>query len=52
MSLLVFWVVSPCGFVGRYQHFGEIYCLHHQHFIPEDGGSMFLQNATKHYKYN
>jgi hypothetical protein len=22
MSMLVFWVVTPCGLVGRYQHFG------------------------------
>jgi hypothetical protein len=28
MSVLVFWLVTPCGFVGRYQHFGETYCLH------------------------
>jgi hypothetical protein len=24
----VFWVVIPCGLVGRYQHFGETYWLH------------------------
>jgi hypothetical protein len=29
-SLLVFWVVTPCGLVHRYQHFGETYCLHLQ----------------------
>jgi hypothetical protein len=23
MSMLVFWVVTPCGLVGRYQSFGE-----------------------------
>jgi hypothetical protein len=23
MSMLVFWVVTPCGLVGRYQRFGE-----------------------------
>jgi hypothetical protein len=28
MQILVFWVVSPCGLVGRFQHFGETYCLH------------------------
>jgi hypothetical protein len=25
--MLVFWVVTPCGLVGRYQRFGETYCL-------------------------
>jgi hypothetical protein len=28
MSVLDFWVVTPCGLVDRYQHFGGIYCLH------------------------
>jgi hypothetical protein len=27
MSILVFWVVMPCGLVGRYQHSGGTYCL-------------------------
>jgi hypothetical protein len=31
MSILVFWVVTPCGLVDRYQRFG-------------DGGSMLLRN--------
>jgi hypothetical protein len=39
MSSLVSWVVTPCGIVGRYQLFGETYCLHLQ------GGRMFLRNA-------
>jgi hypothetical protein len=26
----LFWVVTPCGFVDRYQRFGETYCLHLQ----------------------
>jgi hypothetical protein len=26
--MLVFWVVRPCGLVGRYQHFVGTYCLH------------------------
>jgi hypothetical protein len=25
MSMLVFWVVTPCGLVDRYQRFGETY---------------------------
>jgi hypothetical protein len=24
---LVFWVVTPCGLVGRYQRFGGTYCF-------------------------
>jgi hypothetical protein len=31
MMMLVFWVVT-CGLVGRYQHFGGIYCLHLQDY--------------------
>jgi hypothetical protein len=30
MSILVKWVVTPCGLVGRYQRFGGTYCLHRQ----------------------
>jgi hypothetical protein len=30
MSILVFWVVTQCGLVGRYQRFGGTYCLHLQ----------------------
>jgi hypothetical protein len=26
--VLVFWVGCLCALVGRYQHFGETYCLH------------------------
>jgi hypothetical protein len=28
-----FWVMTPCGLVGRYQDFGEIYCLHPQGYL-------------------
>jgi hypothetical protein len=27
MTILLFWVVTPCRQGGRYQSFGEIYCL-------------------------
>jgi hypothetical protein len=30
VSSLAFWVVTPCGLVGRYQRFGGTYCRHHQ----------------------
>jgi hypothetical protein len=38
MSVLVFWVVKPCGLVGRYQRFEGT-------FSPEDGDSIFLRNV-------
>jgi hypothetical protein len=31
--MLVFWVVTPCGLVGRYQCFGETYCLYIMFFM-------------------
>jgi hypothetical protein len=27
MTVIVFWVLTPCGFVRGYQHFEEIYFL-------------------------
>jgi hypothetical protein len=27
LSVLVLWVVTPCGLVGRYRRFGGTYCL-------------------------
>jgi hypothetical protein len=30
MSMLLFYVVTLYGLVGRYQNFGETYCLHLQ----------------------
>jgi hypothetical protein len=30
MLMLVFWVVTPCGRVSRYQRFRGTYCLHVQ----------------------
>jgi hypothetical protein len=32
-SKLVFWVLTPCGLVGRYQRFGGTYYLHLQTFV-------------------
>jgi hypothetical protein len=39
--MLLFWVVTPCGLVGRHQRFGETYFL-----STEDGGSTFLRNVV------
>jgi hypothetical protein len=30
LSILLFWVVTPCGLTGSYQRFGETYYLHLQ----------------------
>jgi hypothetical protein len=30
MLMVVFWVVTPCGLVGGYQHFRGTYCLYIQ----------------------
>jgi hypothetical protein len=30
MIMMMFWVLAPCRFVGRCQHFGEISWLHRQ----------------------
>jgi hypothetical protein len=28
LMMLFFWIVTPCGLIGRYQCFRETYCLH------------------------
>jgi hypothetical protein len=38
MPMLIFWVVTLCGFAGRYHRFGGTYC-------SEDGGNMFFRNV-------
>jgi hypothetical protein len=43
-SILVFWVVTPSGFAGRYQRFERTYCLHIQG--AEDGESMFFETLV------
>jgi hypothetical protein len=30
MPMLILWVVTPCGLVGKYQRFGETYFFHLQ----------------------
>jgi hypothetical protein len=30
MTVLFFWVVTPCGLINRYRRFGGTYCLHLQ----------------------
>jgi hypothetical protein len=36
LSMFIFWVVTPCGLIGRYERFGGTYCLHLQ------GGNVYL----------
>jgi hypothetical protein len=45
-SMLVLWVVMPCGLVGANQRFGGIYYLDFPTNLSlEDGGSTFLPNV-------
>lgn len=40
---MLFWVVKPCRFVGKYKRFGEtqyLYLHSYKHFSPEDRDSM------------
>jgi hypothetical protein len=30
ISMLFFWVVTPCGFADRFKRFGRTYCFHLQ----------------------
>jgi hypothetical protein len=32
-SIFVFWVVTPCGLLGRCQGLGGTYCLHLQGYV-------------------
>jgi hypothetical protein len=43
MMMLFFWVLEPCGLVGRGQRFGETYCLHIQ-------GRILLDELSKNGK--
>jgi hypothetical protein len=50
--LLLFWVMTPCGLVSRYQRFGETYCLHLQGFSYEstrrhNPEEQYCQNSMK-----
>jgi hypothetical protein len=52
---LVFWVVTPCEFVGRYQSFAVLFRLQLREWVSEDGDCMFLRNvgifmSTRRYK--
>jgi hypothetical protein len=56
---MVFWVVTPCGLVGRYQRFGDTYCLHLQGWsdrlyivLSSQRGTIFLRNVGIYLKVN
>jgi hypothetical protein len=44
--MFVFWVVTPCGLVSRYERFGETYCLQlqgwSQPYVPMVFGYKFI----------
>jgi hypothetical protein len=44
--LMVFWVVTACGLLGRYDVSKE-----HISVSPEDEGSLFFRNADIYLKY-
>jgi hypothetical protein len=46
MSMLVFWVVTPCKLVDR-KNLSEEHTA--SKFIPEDGAIMFLRNMVSTY---
>jgi hypothetical protein len=43
--LLLSWVLTPCGFVGRYQHFGEICYLYFRAEVTRLGSTQILYKA-------
>jgi hypothetical protein len=58
MLMLVLWVLTPCGFVGRYLHFRGTYCLHLQGWcLPTCQNGCATKNiniensSTVHVKY-
>jgi hypothetical protein len=50
-SMLVFWVVTPCGLGGGYQRFGGTYCLHlqgrRQYFLRNVGTHLQVHTALR-----
>lgn len=46
--IVAFWVMTPCSFVGGYQHFGGMHCLRIQDL--EDGISIFLRDFGNTYQ--
>jgi hypothetical protein len=47
MSMLLFWIVTPCGLVGRYQGFGGTYCFHLQGWYLPAGPHGISTQKTK-----
>jgi hypothetical protein len=46
-SMLAFWIVTPCGQVGRYQRFRGTYCHHHHGQTNYNGYFMQKNSAPK-----
>jgi hypothetical protein len=49
ISMLVFWIVTPYGIVGRYQLFGGTYYLHLRFYFPEDNIQIFAAVRTSYH---
>jgi hypothetical protein len=50
MAMLVIWVVTPCGLVGRQRQFGETYCLHLQDSREVTMKMEFMETADQDMK--
>jgi hypothetical protein len=43
IKIMFFWVLVPCGLIGRCQHFGETYCLHLEGWSDDAEGHEFFK---------
>jgi hypothetical protein len=53
MSIVVFWVVTPCGLIAAYQIWRNVayrFHLQGEEFYNEDAGGKFLRNAGNNLK--
>jgi hypothetical protein len=53
LSMIVFWIVTPCRLIGRHRRFGGIYCLHLQvWYLPKTPHGFTNQKALhRHLPY-
>jgi hypothetical protein len=47
MTMLFFWVVTPCGLVGRYKHFGETYNILKMETVCFSETLVFIYESTR-----
>jgi hypothetical protein len=48
VRMMMFWVLTQCRLVGRYQHFGETYYLQVQSFSPNPSQNPEEQHRNPH----